>query len=58
MLERYDDVLTVNDICNILHIGRNTAYQMLRNGDIKCKRTRGKYIIPKFRVIEYLTAYA
>ena len=30
MLEEYDDVLTVEELCEALHIGRNSAYQLLK----------------------------
>ena len=54
MLENYKDVLTVNDLMEILHIGRNTAYTYLQNGEIPSKKIRRKYIIPKIGVENYL----
>lgn len=54
MLENYKDVLTVNDLMEILHIGRNTAYTYLQNGEIPSKKIRSKYIIPKIGVENYL----
>lgn len=55
MLEKYNDILTINDICEILHIGKNSAYKMLKNNDIPNRIICGKYRIPKQKLIEYLT---
>ena len=55
MLEKYKDVLTVGELCEILHIGRNTAYKLLRSQQIPNKRIGNKkYIIPKKGVKKYL----
>ena len=54
MLEEYQDVLTVDDLCTILRVGRNSAYKMLQTSKIPSRRLRGKYIIPKAGVIDYL----
>lgn len=54
MLEKYKDVLTVDDICDILHIGRNLAYDLLQAKEIPNKKVRNKYIIPKSNFIKYL----
>ena len=54
MLEEYKDVINVKDLCEILNIGKNTAYKLLKNNDIPNRRLGKKYIIHKFGVIEYL----
>ena len=54
MLEEYKDVINVKDLCEILNIGKNTAYKLLKNNDRPNRRLGKKYIIPKFGVIEYL----
>ena len=54
MLEEYKDVINVKDLCEILNIGKKTAYKLLKNNDIPNRRLGKKYIIPKFGVIEYL----
>lgn len=30
MLEQYDDVISVKELCDILKIGRNRAYELLQ----------------------------
>ena len=54
MLEKYDEVLSVDDVCEILHFGRNKVYEMLQNGDIPNKKIRRRYIIPKRGLINFL----
>lgn len=54
MLDNYQDVLKVNELMEILRIGRNTAYEYLQSGEIPCKKIRNKYIIPKAGVENYL----
>ncbi len=58
ILEKYKDVLTINDICEILKIGRNTAYKLLQNNDIPNRKIASKYIIPKTAIIDFLTNIA
>jgi len=57
MLENYKDVLLVSDLCEVLHCGRNTAYELLHNGTIPNRLIGGKYIIPKSGVIKFLTEF-
>lgn len=54
MLNKYKDILSVKDLCEILDIGKNTAYRLLKNGDIKSIRIGNKYKIPKRYLLEYL----
>ena len=54
MLETYSDILSVDDICKIFNIGRNTAYIFLKDGIIPSVKIRHKYFIPKTGVINYL----
>lgn len=54
MLNKYKDILSVKDLCEILGIGKNTAYRLLKNGEIKSIRIGNKYKIPKRYLLEYL----
>ena len=47
MLDDYPDVLTVDQLMEILHIGRNAVYGLLKSGHIKTLRVGKRYIIPK-----------
>ena len=50
----YEDVLTVTDVKNILKIGTNRAYDLVRAGTIKSLRIGNQYRIPKKCMIDYL----
>jgi excisionase family DNA binding protein len=41
-----------------LGIGKNAAYDLLRNGELKCFRLKGRWKIPKESVIEYVRSKA
>lgn len=58
MLENYKDVLTPRELKEVLRIGFNKVYDLLKNGDIKSLRVGNKIIIPKVAVIEYLQSAA
>lgn len=50
----YPDVVTPDDLQTMLKIGRNSAYDLLKNKLIKSIRVGKKYIIPKENVIDFL----
>ncbi len=54
MFSEYSDVVSVNDLTSMLHIGRNKAYELLNTNTIQSIRIGKEHIIPKFRVIEFL----
>lgn len=55
MLEKYNDVLTINDVMEILKIGRNSAYKLINSGEIKSLRIGRKIRIPKVFLLDYLS---
>lgn len=52
----YPDVITIDDLQSMLHIGRNTAYKMLQDNIIKTLKIGKKYIIPKTSVVNFVTS--
>ena len=54
MLNEYSEILTVEDVMEILNIGKNAAYDLFRNGEIKCFRLKNRWKIPKQSVIDYI----
>ena len=54
MLEQYDDLLTLDELCEVLQIGRNTAYQILNSGFIPAFRIGRRWKIPKTSIQELL----
>ncbi len=47
MFNEYSDIVTVDEVCEMLRIGRNKAYDLLRSGEIKSFRSRRLWIISK-----------
>ena len=58
MLEQYQDILTIEELCEILKIGRNRAYELLDTGQIKGFRLGRPWKIPKLSVEHYLKKQA
>ena len=54
MFDTYPDVVTVKELCHMLQIGKNTAYDLLNSGGIPSIRIGRKRLIPKTYVIEYV----
>lgn len=54
MFNDYPDILSVNDLCEILCIGKNIAYMLLTSKQIKATRLNHVWKIPKIAVIEYV----
>ncbi len=55
MFNSYPDVLSVKQLCEILDIGKNTAYRLLQSGEIKSIKIGKVYKIPKKEVRRYLS---
>jgi excisionase family DNA binding protein len=54
MFNDYNDLVTVEELCEMLFIGKNTAYKLLASGELKCFRLKRVWKIPKQCVIEYI----
>lgn len=54
ILKDYPDILTVKQLQEVLNIGRNKTYELLKNNIIKSKRIGTEYRIPKNNVLDYL----
>ena len=48
------NLITVQELCDILLIGRNAAYQLLSSGKIKCFRINRIWKIPRESVNVYI----
>lgn len=53
-LNRYQDILIFDELVEILDIGENTTYNLLKNKKIYCKKIGKEYKIPKICVIAYI----
>ena len=54
MFESYDELITVEEMQQLLGIGKNTAYQLLKENKIKCFRIGRIWKIPKKSVEEFI----
>ena len=55
LFSEYDDVVSVEDVMKMLHIGRSNVYKLLNDNSIKKVKIGKRFIIPKRSVIEFIT---
>ena len=48
------DLISIDDLCEMLFIGKNAAYQLLNTGEIKAFRIGRNWKIPRLSVINYI----
>lgn len=49
-----NDIITVEDLMELLNIGKNTAYSLLESGEVKAFRIGRMWKIPRKSVYEYI----
>ena len=54
MYEAYPDILTVIQVAQALHIGKNKAYELINSGTINSLRVGRKYLVPKAWLIDFI----
>ena len=54
MIEQYDDILTLEEISEILKNGMTQAYRIVRSGDLKGYKEGKDWKIPKQALKEYV----
>jgi len=54
MLEQFQDILIFEELVEILGIGENTTYNLLKSKKIYSKKIGKEYKIPKICVINYI----
>ena len=54
MFEQYDDILTLDEVCEALHIGKNTAYELLKSGQLKSFKCGKCYKVPRKCVEDFV----
>lgn len=52
--DNFPTVLTVSELSQILRIGINGAYELLRKGEIKSVRVGRQYRVSRYAVLDYL----
>lgn len=58
MLENYDDILTIEDACTILGIGKNWIYRLLAEKEIAAFKIGRNWKIPKQSLINYISSHS
>lgn len=54
MFEQYNDVVTIEEMAEMMGIGRNCAYNLLHSKKVKAFRNGRNWRIPKQAIIEYI----
>lgn len=54
MFNEYSDLINVDELCEILSIGKNTAYEILNSGEINAFKTGRIWKIPKLSIEKYI----
>jgi len=54
MFNEYNDLVTVDELCEMLSIGKNAAYKLLSSGNLKAFRLNRVWKIPKTSVEKYI----
>ena len=54
MFKEYDDILTVDDLCEILKIGKTKTYMLLRQKHIPGIRIENSWRVSKNQLYEWL----
>jgi len=54
LFEQFEDVLTTDDVCIALRIGKNALYELLQSGQLKGFRNGRVWRIPKESLITYV----
>lgn len=54
LFKEYTDVVTTEQLQQMLHISRSKTYSLLRKGEIKAKKIGSEYRIAKNEVIRFL----
>lgn len=54
MFEKFNDVVNINELSEMLHIKKYKAYQLVKENKIKRLDTGKPYLIPKSEVIRFV----
>ena len=54
MFKELSDLISIEELCEVLSIGRNTAYHLLISGQIKAFKCGRVWKVPKLAVEQYI----
>ena len=58
MLINYNDVLTIDEVCEVLRLGKNTVYDLIKDGTLPSIKLGKKYLITKDSLIKFLFSFS
>lgn len=58
MFESYADLMVIEDVCEVLHMSRNSVYALLKSGELKGFQQGRIWKVPKQAVIQYIMCKA
>ena len=56
MCENYPDVISINDVCQMLHISKRTVYSLIQTGQLPAKKIGRIYRIRKADVTHFMVS--
>jgi len=54
MFNEYGDILTLEEMCQILKVGKNNGYKLLTQGLIRAYKNGRNWRIPRESIVEYV----
>lgn len=58
MLNYTKDILTLKELQELLHIGKNTALKLVQNGDIEAFRVGNRWRVMRESVAKYIRKFS
>ncbi|MBP8629626.1 MAG: helix-turn-helix domain-containing protein [Negativicutes bacterium] len=58
MNNEVNQLITVEELCEVLMVGKNTAYKLLSTGELKAFRINRVWKIPRQAVTDYILSKA
>ena len=55
--EEYGELISLDELCKALIVGKSTAYNLLRNGSIKAFKIGRIWKIPKNALSQYVNSH-
>ena len=55
--EDYRELISIDELCKALMVGKSTAYSLLRNGSIKAFKIGRIWKIPKNALSQYVNSH-
>ena len=54
MFYDYNDIVTIDELCEMLRIGKNTAYKLINSGEITSFKVGKVHKIPRQAIADYI----